>query len=341
MPTPEISAVVPARNEEANIEACVTSLAAQPEIAEIIVVNDASTDRTGEILSGLLKTRPQLKVLDVDTLPNGWLGKNYAAWSGAQIARGEWLLFTDADTVLLPGAVHCALEDVRVHDAALVSYSPEQITRTFTECALIPFIYCRLSRRFSFARVNDPSLPDAAANGQFLFVRRDAYEKIGGHRSVANSVLEDVALAHGAKQAGLRPHFAPGVGIARTRMYRGLRPMWEGWTKNLWLLFGGTRRAILREFLKAVPWLATILIVTGFALRGELGDWLILVGLADLLVRHVLYGRELTSNRYFWGLIIYYVVGATLYAAAISASARKYRRGKVTWKGREYFVEEP
>ncbi|HEV2288715.1 MAG TPA: glycosyltransferase [Candidatus Acidoferrales bacterium] len=338
---PEISAIVPARNEEANIEACVTSLAAQPEIAEIIIVNDASTDRTGEILRGLSKTQPQLKVLDADTLPDGWLGKNFAAWSGAQAACSEWLLFTDADTVLLLGAAHRALIDVRAHDAALVSYSPEQITKTFAERALIPFIYCRLSRKFSFARVNNPSLADAAANGQFLLIRRDAYEQIGGHRSVASSVLEDVALAHRIKQAGLHLYFATGKGIARTRMYRGLRPMWEGWTKNLYLLLGGTRSAILQEFLKIVPWLAVALIGTGLLLSGELGRWLVVIGFTDLLVRHALYSRELTANRYSLWFILYYVPAVILYAVAMGASSCKYNRGEVTWKGRKYLVKEP
>lgn len=338
---PPISAIVPARNEESNIEDCITSLAAQPEIAEIIVVNDASTDRTGEILALLSKTLPHLKVLHVDALPDGWLGKNFAAWSGAQSAQNELLLFTDADTILLPGAANHALEDARIHDAALVSYSPEQITKSFAERALIPFTYCRLSRKFSFARVNDPSLPDAAANGQFLLIRRDAYEKIGGHRSVANSVLEDVALARRTKQAGFRLYFASGQGIARARMYRGLRSMWEGWTKNLYLLLGGTRSAILHEFLKTFPWIAAILIVAGLALRGELGKWLVVIGIAELLAKHVLYSRELTSNRYSRRFIIYYVLGVVLYAAVMVGSAWKCRRGKVTWKGRNYLVKEP
>ncbi|MGH9780609.1 MAG: glycosyltransferase, partial [Candidatus Acidiferrales bacterium] len=192
---PQISAIIPARDEQDNIEESVASLAALPEIAEIIVVNDQSTDHTGEILARLSKTFPNLKILEPTALLAGWTGKNHAAWLGAQAAHCEWLLFTDADTVHFQGAAKRALQDARAFAAALVSYSPEQVMRSVAERALIPFIYCRLARKFDFARVNDRLLPDAAANGQFLLIHRDAYEKIGGHRAVADAVLEDVALA--------------------------------------------------------------------------------------------------------------------------------------------------
>lgn len=123
----QISAIIPARNEEDNIEACVASLAAQPEIGEIIVVNDHSTDRTGEILARLSQTVLKLKILESTALPVGWIGKNHAVWLGAQRANCEWLLFTDADTVHLPGSARHALDDAHNFDAALVSYSPSKL----------------------------------------------------------------------------------------------------------------------------------------------------------------------------------------------------------------------
>lgn len=338
---PEISAIIPARDEEENIEASVASLASQAEIAEIIVVNDQSTDRTGEILARLSKIVPKLTILESGVLPAGWIGKNHAVWLGAQAAKCEWLLFTDADTVHLPGSAHQALEDSRACDAALVSYSPEQITQSFAERALIPFIYCRLSRKFDFARVNDPLAPDAAANGQFLLIRRDAYEKIGGHHAVAGEVLEDVALAQRAKRAGVRLHFASGEGIARTRMYRSFGAMWQGWTKNLYLLLGGTRSSALQELLLVFPWPAIIFLAAGALPRGTTGLWLIALGIVWLAGCHAAYARALRRNRYSTRFIIYYVPGVCLYAATVAASCWKYRRGKIAWKGREYPVGTP
>jgi hypothetical protein len=154
----------------------------------------------------------KLRVLETQELPTGWVGKNYAVSLGAAQATGDWLLFTDADGVHLPGSTARALADAAASGAGLVSYSPEQETRTWWERALIPFVYTRLAQKFSYDAVNNPESPAAAANGQYLLIRREDYERIGGHAAVAGEVLEDVALARLAKQAGMRLHFASGHG---------------------------------------------------------------------------------------------------------------------------------
>jgi glycosyltransferase involved in cell wall biosynthesis len=210
-----VSAIIPARNEEASIARAVGSVAAQPEIGEVIVVDDQSTDRTGDILAELATRTPKLRVLATDALPAGWTGKNYAVSIGAAAATGDWLLFTDADTYHLPGSMRRALSDAAEHNAALVSYSPEQEMETFWEKALIPVVFGRLSRKFQFQRINDSRLPDAAANGQFLLISHEAYTSLGGHGSVAADVIEDVALARRVKQAALGLYFASGRGIVR------------------------------------------------------------------------------------------------------------------------------
>src|ERR1700724_3273893 len=226
---PTVSAIVPARNEEPIIRAAVESLARQPEIKEIIVINDQSSDGTAAVLSRLSGLYTQLRVLETTGLPIGWVGKNYAVSLGAAQATGDWLLFTDADGVHLPGSTAFALADAAAAGAGLVSYSPEQEMHTWWERALIPFIYTRLSQKLSFDAVNDPHSQAAAANGQYLLIRREDYDRIGGHSAVAGEVLEDVALARLAKQAGIQLHFASGIGVIRVRMYRKFRAMWEGW----------------------------------------------------------------------------------------------------------------
>jgi glycosyltransferase involved in cell wall biosynthesis len=337
---PQISAIIPARNEQENIEAAVSSLAPQNQIVEIIVVDDQSTDRTPEILSLLASAIPKLKILRSGGLPVGWTGKNHALWLGAQAAKSDWLLFTDADTVHLPGSASRALNDARIHDAALVSYSPEQRTETILEQALIPFIYCRLARRFNFDRICNPSLPDAAANGQFILIRRDAYEKSGGHQAVSAFVLEDVALARRIKQAGFRIYFASGAGIARTRMYRNFSALCEGWTKNLYPLMGATPASALREIAFTFPWLFLVLLLFGIFAHGRSANLLFALAAIALILRHLWYARELKPNRYPLRFIIYYSLAAPLYAALVIASGWKHFRGKVAWKGREYPVGE-
>src|SRR5258708_19064060 len=131
---------------------------------------------------------PCLKLLEIRGVPTGWVGKNYAPSVGASHAGGAWLLLPDADAEQETGAVRRALELARETGAALVSFSPEQVTQRWFEKALIPFVYCRLAKYFSFDAVNDPASDAAAANGQFLMIRRDAYEVIGGHASVPGEV---------------------------------------------------------------------------------------------------------------------------------------------------------
>jgi Glycosyl transferase family 2 len=334
---PNVSAIVPARNEEATISAAVESLAAQPEIKEIIVINDQSTDGTAAALQQLSLRCAQLRVLETKDLPAGWVGKNYAVSLGAAQATGDWLLFTDADGVHLPGSTAHALADAAATGAGLVSYSPEQETRSWWEKALIPFVYTRLGHRYSYAEVNHPDSPEAAASGQYLLIRRDDYVRIGGHTAVAGEVLEDVALARLAKQAGVRLHFASGIGIMRVRMYRTFAAMWQGWTKNLYPLIGGTTggtsRAVGRELFRVVPWIP--LLVLPLALLHLI--WGVL-GVALLAGRHAAYAADLRRNRFPAGLALYYLLGVALYAAVLLNSEWRYARGSVAWKGRDYPV---
>ncbi len=333
---PTVSAIIPARDEESTIARAVVSLAEQPEIGEILVVNDQSADGTAGVLRELAAQMPRLRVLEVEHVPAGWVGKNYAAWLGAQQAAGDWLLFTDADAVHLPGSAARALADAAASSAAVVSYSPEQETRAWWERALVPFIYCRLAQRYSYAAVNDPASPVAAANGQYLLIRREAYERLGGHRAVAGEVLEDVALARLAKRAGCALHFASGEGIARVRMYGTFMQMWQGWTKNLYPLMGGSAWAVAWELLTVVPWLAVALF-----LLGRIGWIFPLLGVLLLAGRHAAYGGVLRANRFPISRILYYGPAVALYSAALVTSAWRYARGQVVWKGRSYAVGTP
>lgn len=335
-PSPAISAIVPARNEEAVIAACVESLSAQPEIAEILVVNDQSTDKTAELVRRLVPKIPNLRLLESQEVPSGWVGKNQAVFLGAKEAKSPWLLFTDADAELQPGAAARALQIAMEKNAALISFSPEQVVETWYEKSLIPFVYTRLAKHFSYGAVNNPASPAAAANGQFLMIQRAAYDSIGGHSAVASEVLEDVALAKRAKAAGVRLWFAPGQGIVRARMYRSFRAMWQGWKKNLYLLVGGSPVAVFDELESVIPWMPLLIILIGTKI-----PFLTFIGVCFLLIREFMYGTELTRNQFPSKFIIYYVPAVALYAGVLWASYRGYQKGKVEWKGREVPVTLP
>jgi glycosyltransferase involved in cell wall biosynthesis len=332
----QVTAIVPARNEQAVIATCIESLARQPENAQILVVNDQSSDATAEIVRDLMKEIPDLRLLEAGGLPDGWVGKNHALWVGVQQATSPWLLFTDADANHFPNSVARALQIAQDQQAVLVSFSPEQISRNWYEKALIPFIYLRLAKRFSYDQVNDPASPVAAANGQFLLIRRDVYDAIGGHQGVAGEVLEDVAMALRVKRAGHRIWFGSGKGLVRTRMYTSFEAMWEGWKKNLYRLMGGTPWAAFREVESTFPWIAFLLMVIG--LNHPL---LLFLGVLLLIARQTIYGLDLARNHYRFSFIYYYVPAVFLYAGVLWASYRSHVKGRIAWKGREYSIGAP
>jgi len=333
---PTISAIVPARNEELNIADCIRSIALQPEVLEILVVNDQSTDRTAEIIRKLASEIPILRLLETSDLPAGWVGKNNAVWLGAQQARGRWLLFTDADATLAAGATAKAFHLAEENSAALISFSPEQKLVSWYEKALIPFVYSRLALKFSFKDVNDPNSSAAAANGQFLLIQRTTYDAIGGHASVAGEVLEDVALARRVKQDSWGIWFGSGAGFVTVRMYRSFSQMWAGWRKNLYQLMANSTGGIFSELEGAFPWMTLVILL--FGIKFPLATF---VGVILLLFRQISYGRELASNQFPFKFIIYYIPAVFLYAGVLIASYRSYSRGKVAWKGREYPVSLP
>ena len=317
----------------------------QLEVGEVIAVNDDSTDATGAILADLVARYPKLRVLDAGRLPEGWAGKNHAASVGAAAAAGDWLLFTDADTYHYPGSTRRALTDAADRRAVLVSYSPEQEMETWWERALIPFVYCRLAARFSFARVNDPRCPDAAANGQFLLVLRDAYDDVGGHSAVHGEILEDVALARLVKKRGYGIYFTAPVGVIRTRMYRSFAAMWQGWTKNLYPLAGGDTKSLIWEFAEVLPVAEVGLTLVALLYFANVRHFLLAPALClfvgVLLARHLAYAAALYRNLYPMAYIEYYEAGAVLYSVALIGSWWKTTRGRVMWKGRRYAAKTP
>lgn len=337
-----VTAIVPARNEEAAIAGCVESLAGQKEIAEVLVIDDQSSDSTAEIVRSLAAKYSNVRLLVAAELPAGWVGKNNAVWIGAGEAQGEWLLFTDADAVHAPDSATKALSIAAENGAALVSFSPEQVMETWYEKAVIPYVFTRLNSRFRFAAVNDPENAAAAANGQFILIRRDAYDAIGGHASIAGEVLEDVALAARVKAAGYRIWFGAGKGIVRVRMYRSFSSMWEGWKKNLCSLLGGNPKAVGEEIGRALlPILLVLLpamIFGGIAKSVFLTTCLLALSLVGT---QKIYGEELESigfSRHLWA---YGIPGRILFAAVLWTSYRNHLRGRLEWKGRTYPVGTP
>jgi glycosyltransferase involved in cell wall biosynthesis len=342
-----VSVIIPARNEEVNIARVARSLANQQGIREILLVDDQSVDRTGEILTALEVEIPLLHTLRVESLPEGWLGKTHAVAKGARAATGEWLLFTDADTEHRAGSLAELVQRAENERADLLSVSPGQETPTWWEKSVIPLVYVQLASLFDFEEVSDPQSPAAAANGQYMLVRRDIYEQSGGHEAVKAAILDDVELARRIKALGGKLLFLPGARWVRTRMYHNFTEMWQGWTKNLYLLYGGN----LSKMLAAVAslWLLDVLPVLGFVsaclwvvLARERGV-ITLVALCLFLLalaRQWKYGRALARLGFDPALAGYQPIGAAMLGALVLGSLRAHRAtGNIEWKGRRYLTK--
>jgi glycosyltransferase involved in cell wall biosynthesis len=328
---PDVSIIVPARNEEANLAACLESLIAQTGVAfEIIVVDDASSDRTPEIARSFAGVR--VISLLPDPPPANWTGKNNALVAGAKSARAEWLLFTDADTVHLPGSLARALDEAKKQQADLLSYSPEQLVATFAERAVMPVIFAELAAQYPPHKVREENSRVVAANGQYILVRRVAYDAVGGHAAVATEILEDVALARLFRNAARRVHFRYGGDAVRARMYRNWPQLREGWTKNLALLFP---QPGFLAFKSLLLWLAAWT-TFGIAISGAASHRFLRIAFAAfwlLVYRRVRVANFTTANN-----LIAMLAGLPMFAYLLLRSKRAHANGQVEWKGRAYDV---
>lgn len=341
----ELTIIIPARNEEAGLSACLESLIAQSEDVfelgrdwELIVVDDESTDRTAEIA----RSFAGVTLLKADKLQPGWTGKVNAVWTAARRARGKWLLFTDADTVHEPGALRRGIHEATRHKAGMLSYSPRQIVNGFAQRSLMPLVFCELALAYPPAKVSDPNERVAAANGQFLLVEREAYRRLGGHASVKDKVLEDVELAFLAKRRRVGLRFRYAEDALSTHMYRSTAAMIEGWTKNLALLFDNALslavwRALDMILLFFLPVLAVELWSARFSahsLQWLGAGWLLALLWVRTLVRF--YGRVAKSNFKFADCLIA-PLGLPLFVFLLYRSWFQHRVLKqVDWKGRTY-----
>jgi cellulose synthase/poly-beta-1,6-N-acetylglucosamine synthase-like glycosyltransferase len=232
---PRVSILIPARNEERNIEEALRSvLALDYDNLEIEVVDDRSTDRTGEILERMAAANPRLKIVHVRELPPGWLGKNHALWLGAGKATGEYLLFTDADIVMDPSTLRRAIAVMQADGLDHLTASPE-IDRTSAGLLFEMFIGVFSLFFALFVRpwkVKDPKSPRHIGIGAFNLVRAEAYRAAGGHRAIAMRPDDDLKLGKLMKKNGFRQDFVYGQGLLRVEWYASVRELIQGLMKN-------------------------------------------------------------------------------------------------------------
>lgn len=340
--SPLISVIVPARNEERNIVGCVESLLAQTyQRFEVIVVDDGSTDDTPSLLARLARENRSghaLRIVRVETLPAGWAGKPHALHMGTLEARGDWLLFTDADTRHRPGSLATSIIAARSRGLDMLSLGTTQDLPDFWGRVLMPLAYMGISLMYPERAVNDPNSAVAIANGQFILIRRDMYERVGGYAApeLRATILDDRDLAMAIKRGGGRMAMLDGRELVSTRMYQSLGEHWDGWGKNA---YAGSRGGLpfFAAMLVGLPAIAIVPFALPFAALSRRYRGAALAGCAAA-ISALLYRARLDAGlgvprRYAWT----HPLGAAIFTGILARSFWRVRSGRgVSWRGRTY-----
>ncbi len=338
---PFVSVMVPARNEELNIERCVRSLLRQDyEAFEILVLDDGSTDATPELLNCLLKeSGGRLRVLRGETLPWGWHGKAWACFQLSRQSKGDLLLFTDADTMHEPDALRRSVGAIQGSGADMLSLMPYQELGSFWEKIVVPLVHvilmCYLPLRF--VRTS-PRPAFSFANGQFIFFRKEFYERIGGHAAVKDALVEDVWLCRAVKKAGGRVIAFNGADVVSCRMYHNFKEIWDGFSKNLFAAIGYSSPGLLMLVLIIVAlYIVPYAFLFGSLLVGSLDVAMFWIPLFQIII--ALLCRVIIAGVFRQSIpisFLHVLSQMVLVGIAINSFVTiKFGRGS-SWKGRNY-----
>jgi chlorobactene glucosyltransferase len=349
---PLVSIIVPARNEEGNICRCVESLLEQDyDNYEVIVVDDGSTDETPAILDELATSHPHRERLYVlrlrDDLPEGWAGKPHAIQKGTQEARGKWLLFTDADTYHAPNALRSSLAQAIEEKADLFTIGSTQELPAFWDKVLMPMVYLGISMLYPPKLVNNPRSKVAIANGQYILIRREVYDALGGYarQELRDTLLDDRDLAQVVKDHGYKLRFVDGSDLVSVHMYKSLGEIWRGWRKNAYLgNRGGIGFFILQliglPMISIVPFLLPLLArLTRNRHRGSIGRREVQAAAALELTSLLAYRTWLNQRLGIpWRYALLHPLAGVMLEGILAQSSWRVLTGTgVDWRGRQYY----
>lgn len=331
VPPLAISVLIPARNEEMNIRSCIEAVFQQDlKPFEVIVLNDHSDDETGPILTELAKTYATLKVVQGHTLPKGWLGKSYACHQLAELAQGEWLLFLDADTRLLPGALKKMQSVALKQSKGMVSGFPKQLVPSFTEALVVPMMLFTVLMHLPLKYVKMSSDPQfIAAHGGFIMINKASYMLAGGHEAIKTSMVDDMSLMRAQKLNHQPVQLLKVDDIVEMRMYHDFRSVWTGFQKNMFSLVN--RNPLL---LLALSSYYFVLFIAPFCLIGSVPIYYIVTSYCLMVIIKRVIDRSNALPMwlsFFIPLSIIFMVGIGLDSMYKSLTHKGY-----VWKGRRY-----
>jgi len=342
---PLVTAIIPAKDEEATLADCLRSVQAQsyPNL-EILIIDDRSVDGTLAIARAIAEGDPRVKVVAIEDLPPGWTGKTHALHVATHQARGVWFWFLDADTRHEPDSLSIVLEYARTRDAQMASLLPELRCETFWERVVQPLAGIVLIQSFPLFWCNDPKRKMAFANGQYILIHRDAYAKAGGHEAVRDKFVEDIYLAKRVKEVGLSSRTAIAHGIGSTRMYTSLPQILRGWSRILWDALERNPVRLLMLALDAlffsqsahVALVAALVMLALGAPTGPFAPTLLGLSVLHHLLAYTclrrLYVLSVPQTRH----VIWYPLAGLILDVIFYRSIRMCLTGQVTWRGTAY-----
>ncbi len=345
---PFVSIIVPARNEETKISRCLESLLNQdyPNF-ELVVIDDRSTDRTGQIIEELAKRDKRVRYVKGKDAPDGWIGKCNALAHAVGYASGEWYIFTDADTYHQPTSIRDAVSLGIKDKADLVSFVPLQELGCFWEKLVMPTLLSSFLIGDPFHSVNDPHAKRAYAYGQYIMVRRTSYLAVGGHQSVRDEIVEDHAIGRVFKDKGYKILVADGKTLYSVRMYTDLESMWQGWTKNLYSLIDSSVIHLVLIIMMInmtvlVPWIQLAAVVSRWMIGDASPSLTIMTELVTLqLITLAAWWRLGGEHRIGTNWLGYFTLpfgGIAVTVLYIHAAYLVLSGTQVNWKGRKYRV---
>jgi len=337
---PFISVLIPARNEEKNIERCVESVLRQSyQNYEIIVINDNSTDKTAEILSRF--TDQKYRFINGLEKPDDWVGKNYACYQLSREAKGEYFLFIDADTELEENALSGSVMLLNKFNPDLVSLMPKQETVTFWEKIIIPMLHYTVLTLLPMPLVEHTKKESLTmSNGQFMLFKKSFYEFIGGHESMKNKMVEDVWLGRKVKKSGGKLIFADGTDIISCRMYTSYSEILEGFSKNIFpglsfSLSGLVFVILLYSFLYLLPFILFLLSFIFF------DNFLILINFLNIILPIII--RILHSLKFRLPVtqpLLHFLSVIMILKLALKSYENYTLKGGAVWKNRKYKITD-
>jgi glycosyltransferase involved in cell wall biosynthesis len=341
---PLVTAVIPAKDEEATLGQCLAAVRAQtyPRL-EILVVDDRSTDGTQAIARAAAEADPRVRLITIDELPPGWTGKTHALQRAADEARGDWFWFLDADTAFAPENLAIVMEYARIHQAGLVSLLPEMRCETFWESVVQPLASIVLMQAFPLLLVNTARSRRAFANGQYILITRAAYTAAGGHRAVRDRFVEDIALAGRVKRLGFPIRVAVARRIGDTRMYASLGQLVRGWSRILYDAFDRRAWRLFVPVLDGLVFnqsghvvLAASLIMLARGSAGAFAWWLLGLSLVHHLLAYSVmrrvYRLSVPRSRHTG----WYPVGNLVLDWILLRAIAMCLTGRVRWRGTDY-----